>query len=203
MLVKLKWALLAVGFVTLLFMSLDKTTPTPVVLAEDAVVLAFGDSLTYGYGAVSNAYPVHLEQFLNRKVINAGISGEVSAMGLKRLPQLLQRYHPQLLILCHGGNDILRKQSKIKLKSNLLQMVTLAQASGAKVLVVGVPSFSLLGAKTLLLYKEVSEEKNTLYEGAVLEKIEQDPSLKSDQIHPNAEGYKMMAIAFQKVIEGY
>ena len=199
---KLKLPLLLAVVLTLLVLGLNRETPSKIHLSEDAVILAFGDSLTYGYGAVNHAYPLELEMLLGRQVINAGVSGEVSTVGLNRLGQLLERYHPQVVILCHGGNDILRKSSKVLLKENLLKMVSLAQESGAEVLVVGVPGFGLLGARTLPLYKEVAEEKRTLYEGEILEMIEQNPALKSDQIHPNANGYKMMAAAFQNVLVG-
>ena len=199
---KLKLPLLLAVVLTLLVLGLNREAPSKIHLNKDAVILAFGDSLTYGNGAVEHAYPLELEMLLGRKVINAGVSGEVSTVGLQRLPQLLERYHPQVVILCHGGNDILRKSSKATLKDNLENMVLLAQESGAEVLVVGVPSFGLLGARTLPLYKEVALEKKTLYEGEILEIIEQNPALKSDQIHPNADGYKMMAVAFQNVLLG-
>ena len=169
-------------------------------LAPNATILAFGDSLTFGYGAVNAAYPLALAKLSGKKVINAGISGEVSTNGLGRLPALLEQYHPALLILCHGGNDILRRRSQDQLKANLGKMVTMAQESGAQVLVVGVPGFGLFGASTLALYGEVATEMGVLYEGAILEKIENDTTLKSDQIHPNALGYRLMAEAFFEVL---
>ena len=170
-------------------------------LPENAVVLAFGDSLTYGYGAVDAAYPLQLQKRIGRVVINAGVSGEVSSTGLKRLPKLLQRYHPALVILCHGGNDILRKQSKTRLKDNLKKMISLARQSGAQVLLVGVPGFGLLGLSTLPLYGEVADEEGVLYEGEILEQIENDPALKSDRIHPNAKGYGLMAETFARLLK--
>jgi len=169
-------------------------------LNTNAVILAFGDSLTYGYGAVDQAYPQQLETMVSRKVINAGVSGEVSAVGLKRLPKLLAKYHPSLVILCHGGNDILRRYSKEKLKANLSKMIALSRKNGAQVLLVGVPGFGLFGLSTVPLYEELALEKHVLYEGAVLEVIENDPNLKSDRIHPNAIGYKVMAEAFTKLL---
>jgi len=79
-------------------------------LAADATILAFGDSLTYGTGTSrDNAYPTVLEKLLKRRVINAGIPGEISSKGLNRLPALIEKYRPDLIIICHGGNDILRK----------------------------------------------------------------------------------------------
>ena len=190
----------ALAVLLLLFRSGSSEVETK-YLANSAVVLAFGDSLTYGYGAVTQAYPKQLQTRIGREVVNAGISGEVSATGLKRLPKLLEKYHPSLVILCHGGNDILRRYSKETLKNNLNQMIILSRASGAQVLLVGVPGFGLLGLSTIPLYEELALETNVLYEGSILEKIESEPTLKSDRIHPNGAGYKMMAEVFAKLLK--
>ncbi len=191
---------LAFSVVIAFFFRLDTSSVKTQKLGSDAVVLAFGDSITYGYGAVTQAYPVQLQTLIGRKVVNAGVSGEVSSSGLKRLPKLLEMYHPSLVILCHGGNDILRRSSKEKLKANLVAMIQLSQKRGAQVLLVGVPGFGLLGLSTVSLYEEVAVEQNVLYEGAVLETIENEASLKSDQIHPNGLGYGLMAEAFAQLL---
>ena len=192
---------LAVIVAILFFIKNDSGKVETQALDTKAVVLAFGDSLTYGYGAVDQAYPKQLERMITREVINAGVSGEVSATGLKRLPILLAKHHPSLVILCHGGNDILRRHSKERLKENLRKMIELSRESGAQVLLVGVPGFGLLGLSTVPLYKELASEQKVLYEGTVLEKIESEPTLKSDRIHPNAEGYKLMAESFAVLLK--
>ena len=187
-----------------LFLILFKTSTVDIkseTLAPNATILAFGDSLTYGYGAVDAAYPLALERLTNRRVINAGISGEVSAVGLQRFSKLLDKHYPSLVILCHGGNDILRRQSHDVLKENLRKMIRLSKERGVQVLLVGVPGFGIFGANILPLYKELSVEESVMYEGDILEKIENDASLKSDQIHPNAQGYKMMAEYFNTVLK--
>ena len=98
-------------------------------LPQDAVILAFGDSLTAGKGASrTNSYPGFLARKINRKVINAGINGEISSTGLKRLPALLDKHQPDMLILCHGGNDVIRKLDMNTLKANLKEMIEMAQA---------------------------------------------------------------------------
>lgn len=83
-------------------------TPQPELepLATDAVVLAFGDSLTSAPAqARARAIPEVLSGLIGRTVVSAGVPGEVSADGLLRLPALLDREQPALLLLCHGGND--------------------------------------------------------------------------------------------------
>ena len=172
-------------------------------LGAHDLVLAFGDSLTYGYGAPDQSYPKQLQPLIKREVINAGIPGELSSTGLQRLPKLLERYHPSLVILCHGGNDILRRMSQEQLKENLAAMIRLCRKYRAQVLLVDVPALGMLGLKTLPLYAELSREEGVLYEGEILAKIENDPALKSDTIHPNASGYRLMAEAFKKVLKAH
>ena len=199
---KTRLAALVTGLLLLLFFLFRSDVPNVdrQRLDANAVVLAFGDSLTYGYGAVEQSYPGQLQVLIEKEVVNAGISGEVSSDGLKRLPALLERYRPSLVILCHGGNDILRRHSREALRSNLNAMIGFVRESGAEVLLVGVPAFGMLGLKPVPLYAEIAAETGVLYEGDVLERIENDPALKSDQIHPNASGYGVMAEAFARVL---
>lgn len=180
----------------------NKSVSHGVVLKETSVILAFGDSLTYGFGAnYELSYPKQMEKKTGLKVINAGINGEHSDEGLIRLPSLLQQHKPDLVILCHGGNDILNKLPSSELKNNLLAMVKKIKQSGAEVLLVGVPDFSLFSFDTLTIYEEIADEMGVLLEDDVLRHIELDRSLKSDYVHPNGKGYGMMADVFIEVLE--
>lgn len=164
-------------------------------LAPDAVVLAFGDSLTFGTGASpGESYPARLESLIGRKVISAGVPGEATAEGLARLPSALEDAKPQLVILCHGGNDFLRKLDDAETANNIRAMVRLARSRGAQVVLVGVPKPGLLPSPADF-YPEIAKELGLPYEDSALRKILTDNSLKFDLVHPNATGYARLAEA--------
>ncbi len=165
-------------------------------------ILAFGDSLTYGFGAsAAESYPAVLAEKTGRVVLNAGVNGETSAEGLKRLPALLRDRDIALMILCFGGNDILQKLPRTALKTHLRQMITLAQEKGIAVLLVSVPDIGLFGLSPLSLYEEVAEETGIPLLTGMLAEILAAPALKSDQIHPNAAGYQKMAESIYEKIK--
>lgn len=177
----------------------DRTPPLP-KLSGDAVVLAFGDSLTFGTGATAGeSYPEVLQTLLGRRIINAGVPGEVSAEGLARLPGLLEANAPDLVILCHGGNDFLRRHPHGEVAANLRAMIELALSRGAAVVLVGVPQLGLT-VQPPDFYPELAKEFALPYEGEILHDLLTDRELKSDTIHPNATGYRRMAEALQKLI---
>ena len=162
-------------------------------LARDAVVLAFGDSLTFGTGASeADSYPAQLARRIGRTVVRAGLPGEVSAAGLARLPAALDEHQPALVILCHGGNDFLRRQDKRRTAENLVAMIRLAKDRGVAVVLVGTPEpgFTLTPPG---FYEEAARQFKLPYEGGIIGKVLRDPSLKSDPIHPNARGYGLIA----------
>ena len=195
----------ALMIVVVVLLMLGKNTPATQENAKafaQRPILAFGDSLTFGKGVEPyQSYPAMLQRMSGVKVVNAGISGETSAQGLQRIEKTIETYRPALLILCHGGNDILRGLSKQALKSNLTQMVRIAKKHGADVLLVGMPDISTLGFSALDLYQEVANAEGTMYEDSIIGKIERNAGLKSDRIHPNAEGYRLMAEAFYEELK--
>ena len=169
-------------------------------LAADAVVLAFGDSLTYGTGAEpQESYPARLEALIGRKVVAAGVPGEVSAAGLARLPAALDEARPQLVILCEGGNDFLRKLDDAQAANNIRAMVSAAVAHGAQVVLIGVPKPGLLPSPPDF-YRDIAKEFRVPYEGGALKTILTDNELKSDLAHPNAKGYSKLADAIAALL---
>ena len=171
--------------------SSDRTTLDPI--PDDGVILAFGDSLTYGTGVKPNeSYPAVLQQLSGRKVFNAGNPGELSADGLKRLPGVLAEHSPNLLILVHGGNDMLRKKNLDMAANNLRTMILIAQERNIQVVMMAVPNPTLL-LSPADFYKELADSMGIPIEVDAISDVLQYPANKSDTVHPNAKGYRIMA----------
>ena len=171
------------------------TPPELAPLAEDAVVLAFGDSLTHGTGAGSGeSYPEVLAGLIGRTVVRSAVPGEVSAEGLARLPAVLDRERPALLLLCHGGNDQLQRLDATRTATHLRAMVEAARDRGVAVVLIAVPAPGLTLAP-LPLYGEIAGDFGLPVEREIVADILADRALKSDYIHPNAAGYRRLALA--------
>ncbi|MCR9279934.1 MAG: GDSL-type esterase/lipase family protein [Pseudomonadaceae bacterium] len=164
-------------------------------LPQDAKVLAFGDSLTFGTGASAAAsYPAALAGLTGLEVIRSGVPGEVSATGRKRLVGVLRDVQPDLVLLLHGGNDILRRQSLADLEANLAAMIESARDAGAQVMLIAVPGRSITLSPPPL-YEELAQRYQVPLVDDVLPDLLLTPSMKSDPIHLNAEGYAALATA--------
>jgi acyl-CoA thioesterase-1 len=177
----------------------DDPIPLP-RLAPDAVILAFGDSLTHGTGARDyQSYPAVLGERTGRTVVNAGVPGEETDKGLRRLPGLLDRYRPDLLILCHGGNDILRKRDIAVTQANLRAMIRIARERNIPVVMIAVPNVGLF-LSPADFYEDVAVEMQVPLEDGILADLLGDNRFKSDHVHPNAAGYARLAEAVQTLL---
>lgn len=196
------WAFLSRFCWALMLLTLSACSDSPRLdyLHADARLLAFGDSLTRGTGAeVEQSYPAHLSRLIDRQVINEGIPGEVSAEGLARLPGVLDRVQPDLLLLCHGGNDILRSLDEVQLAQNLQAMIDLALARGIDVVLIPVPKRSLL-LRAEPLYRQLAERNQLPLAPDIVADVLGEASLRSDRIHPNGEGYGKIAAALAELL---
>ena len=156
-------------------------------------ILAFGDSLTAGYGTTpENSYPSILADLSGRTVINAGISGETTSEGLLRFTETLDTHNPKLIILLEGGNDILQNLSFSDAKNNLSLMLQEAKARNISIVFLGVPEKNLFSSAAPF-YAELAEEHKVVFKKDLIAKLLKSPSLKSDSVHLNAKGYRKMA----------
>ena len=199
-------SLLAGVLGAILVMSVTGCSADPLVqlapLAPDARILAFGDSLTFGYGAQeSESYPAQLGRLLGRRVVRSGVPGETSEEGLARLPGELARAHPDLILLCLGGNDFLRRQDEVRTEENLARMIELARERNIAVVLVGVPQLSVISSlRGAELYERLAHRYGIPLENDVFAAVLSDRDLLHDRIHPNARGYARIAEAIRDLL---
>ncbi len=168
---------------------------------NNSSILAFGDSLTQGVGVkTENSYPKILSELSGRKVINSGVSGETTDIGLTRLPTELEKYNPGLLLLLEGGNDILRNRDHSQIKKNLNNMIMVAKNHGVQVVLIGVPEKKLFSSSASI-YRELAEEHDLVFEGELIGSLMRSPSMKSDSIHFNKSGYRKLAESIYELLK--
>ena len=165
-------------------------------------IVAFGDSLTYGYGAAQDeSYPAHLSQMLGREIINLGVSGDTSAMGLARISEI-KKYSPYMVLIEFSANDFFRQVPKDQTENNLREIVRQVQDMGAIAVLVDTGGAYPMDAYTKI-QKQIVKDYNTLFVPAIMGGIYNKKALMSDNIHPNDKGYKIVAERVKKVIEDY
>ncbi|WP_456383672.1 GDSL-type esterase/lipase family protein [Hydrogenimonas sp.] len=202
------FALLVVIFVGLHFYNKHKMenerfdeplTEAPLYLQGDRppVILAFGDSLTAGPGVPKDAtYPAQLSEMLGTEVINAGVAGESTGNALYRLPRVLARYNPDIVILEEGADDIIAGRKRELIRNNLQKMIDLIKKRGAKVVLVGVPDpdlIDLMIGSDVSLYEELAKEMKVYYIPDVYGEILKSEELKLEPFRPNEKGYRIVA----------
>ena len=174
----------------------------PPVGAQERVIVAFGDSLTAGQGVpAEQAYPALLAARLRAegypyRVVNAGVSGDTTAGGLRRVDWAL-RLGPEVVILELGINDALRGQDLETVRSNLHQLVERFQSAGVRVLIAGMrlpPNYGAgYGATFQRLYEEVARKRGAALMPFFLDGVAGDPRLNQpDGVHPTADGYRLI-----------
>lgn len=175
-------------------------------------IIAFGDSLTAGYGLEpSQAYPALLQKRLdergyNYRVINAGVSGDTSAGGLRRVDAMLASGDVRILILELGANDMLRGQDLRETKKNLAQIIERAQRRNVKVILAGMEAPTNYGEEYQRdfhnLYPELAKEYHTALIPFFLAEVGGRPELnQGDGVHPNAKGTEIVLENVWRVLE--
>lgn len=176
---------------------------TPEALSTSPKIVAFGDSLTAGFGlAEPESYPYLLQQKLkadgyNYEVVNAGVSGDTSLGGLERADWVLGQENVEVLILELGANDLLRAMPVAKMKSNLDQIIRKAKSKNVKVLLCGMLAPPTMGSDYsrdyINAFPDLADEHGVEFLPFLLDGVATKRTLnQADGIHPNAEGTRLM-----------
>ncbi len=183
----------------LILASCGGSTPQHTVIPAGATVLILGDSLSYGTGAnTGEDYPTLLAKTTGWNIINEGVPGDTTTGGLARLPALLEAHQPKLLIVELGGNDLLHQTAQTEIVNNLKTILSLAKTQGIASVLVAIPEISPLKAtfgnlSDHPLYEKLAKNTNTPLIADVFSDVLSDKDLKSDQIHANARGYRVIS----------
>ena len=182
-------------FLVLTLTSCEGNVAKYTAIPQGATVLILGDSLSYGTGAnAGEDYPSLLAKAINWNIINAGVPGDTTAGGLDRLPDLLAKHQPKLLIVELGGNDFLQRLPQNQTIANLKTILSLSKAQGISTVLVAIPEFNALQAAVgnlsdHMMYESIAEETATPLITEVFSDVLSDKALKADEVHPNAQGY--------------
>jgi acyl-CoA thioesterase I len=173
------------------------------VTAQERVIVALGDSLTGGYGVAQEAaWPALLESRLRLegyayRVVNAGVSGDTTAGGLRRVDWVL-RARPEIVIVALGANDGLRGQSVTAMRANLSAVVERLKASEARVLLAGMrvpPNYGAEYARQFAqAFPDVARQARVPLVPFLLDGVAAEPRLNQpDGVHPTVEGHRVIA----------
>ncbi len=182
---------------------LNKPLATPKTDDNRPKIIAFGDSLTAGFGLTEKeSYPNLLQQMLQQdgyeyEVINAGVSGDTSLGGLERVDWVLAAPNVRIMILELGANDLLRGGPPAKMKENLETIIQKARAKNVRVLLCGMIAPPTMGSdyqrEFNAVFPDLAAKYKLTYLPFLLENVALNKDLnQADGIHPNAEGEKIM-----------
>ena len=179
--------------------------------SEPPVLLILGDSLSAGFGMDRDQSWVHLlevrlkQNDYSYRILNSSISGDTTQGGLARLPRLMARYHPQIVIIELGGNDGLRGINPNVSRENMTEMIRLSQQGGAQVLLAGIklpPNYGVAYLEQFeSMYADLAREYNTLLVPFFMDGVVFVPGLlQADGIHPNEQGQPVLLDNVWKVL---
>lgn len=169
-------------------------------IPTEAPILAFGDSLTYGYGA-THSWTYYLQQKTGLVVINEGKNGRTAKEGVAEIDSYLIKHSPKTVLIILGGNDFLRQTPSEDVAKSLSDIIDKVELRGIRPILVAEPRVSL--GFTLSdhdIYKSVAKTKNVELIEGLWSEILSKPDLKSDPIHANDKGYEFFADKISKIL---
>jgi lysophospholipase L1-like esterase len=186
----------------LCFFLISCSEPEPVELTGENII-CFGDSLTYGTGAPRDkSYPAQLSDMTGQPVINAGVPGDTTTRALERLEEDVLSQSPRIVLITLGGNDLKNGVRKDVAFRNLKTIIEAIQAEGGLVILGGV-KFIILDKGYGEMYKKLAKETDIILVPNVLKGLIGKDKYMSDPIHPNGQGYTIMAERFYEAMKPY
>ena len=195
----------AVLFAAVVLAGCGRAWPITNAAPSGSNVIAFGDSLTQGYRLdPGQGWPEQLSALIGRPILNRGVSGDTTGDALARLERDVLADDPRIVLVCLGGNDMLRRMPADQQFDNLRAIVRRIQEKGALVILIGTEGFKILsnvdyGAR----YEALAKETGAAYVPDLMDGVLGDPTLMLDQIHPNARGYEKIAKRIAAEAEDY
>jgi acyl-CoA thioesterase I len=185
--------------------------PVNLVRGSSPVILAFGDSLTAGFGVPdAESYPARIQNILiengyTHKVVNAGVSGDTTAGGVRRIKWLMKN-NPEIVILELGANDGLRGLSLQEMESNLEKIIIICEESGAKILLTGMKAPPNYGEEYTVEFEKTFSRLAKKYKLPLVPFFLEDVAgvrehTQSDGIHPLGSGYAIVAQTIWKYLQ--
>ncbi|MFA5310777.1 MAG: GDSL-type esterase/lipase family protein [Candidatus Omnitrophota bacterium] len=166
-------------------------------------IICFGDSITFGYGVKPGEdYPSVLSKMVKMPVINAGVDGDTSISAFKRIEKDVLDRKPFLVLIEFCGNDFLKDIPQESTINNVRSMILRAQGQGAITVIVDISAGFFL-RDYRMKFSRLAKETGSIFVPAVLSGIITNPAMKSDFMHPNQEGYKIIAQRIHCAISPY
>ncbi len=202
----MKKILILLGVCVILVVIYRTTVYSPVptnAQPSGETIVCFGDSLTFGTGAgPDESYPSKLALLIGSEVINSGVPGNTTADALERLGRDVLGHNPRIVLITLGGNDLMRDVPRDEAFANLEAIVSRIHKQGALVVVGGI-DVPLFDRGFDDAYEDLQQSTGCLLIPNVLKDLIGKHNLMSDRIHPNSEGYKIMARRFHEEIEPF
>ena len=199
------------NFVPFIIWVLFLFVPTTLAGGSSPVILAFGDSLTAGFGVPdAQSYPARLQKIIiengyPHQVVNGGVSGDTTAGGVRRIKWLM-KHNPEIVILGLGANDGLRGLSLKEMESNLEQIIVICKEGGAKVLLTGMKVPPNYGEEYTVefekIYIRLAEKHKLSLVPFLLEGVAgRREYTQPDGIHPLGLGYSIVVQTIWKYLK--
>ncbi|OYQ75574.1 acyl-CoA thioesterase [Wohlfahrtiimonas sp. G9077] len=197
-----------IGMIALIVQACDNNVIRYEPLGQDAKVLAFGDSITLGYGVgAQESYPYVLSELSGWQVINAGIGGETAEAANNRIDAAMVQHQPKLVLIELGGNDFLNNVEPSAVKENLRRIIRRVKRHNAIPVLIAIPALSssmmvTTNIEDAPIYADLAREEEINVVPDVFSMLLRTPRYKKDLVHPNGEGYRVLGEAIYLQLHG-